>query len=97
MNRVKSFQNHSRTAVASIKATKGSAPFATSSIFAFPTACIINRFNPTGGVIRAVSSKIVIRMPSQTGSKPMPIKIGAISGVVVISIDNVSMKQPMMM
>ena len=95
MNRVKSFQNHSRTAVASIKATKGSAPFATSSIFAFPTACIINRFNPTGGVIRAVSIKITKKIPNQMGSIDITSRAGNKTGTIISSMLRASRKNPM--
>ena len=55
---------------------------------------VTNRFSPTGGVISAVSTSTMITMPSQTGSNPRPIMIGAMIGMVVIIIDSVSMKQP---
>ena len=49
---------------------------------------------PTGGVINAVSKSTISRIPNQTGSKPSAITIGAISGAVVRSMDNVSIKKP---
>ncbi|MNU11252.1 hypothetical protein D3C72_2589620 [compost metagenome] len=49
---------------------------------------------PTGGVMRAASTKIMIKIPSQTGSKPKAIITGATMGMVVIIIDSVSMNMP---
>ena len=54
----------------------------------------MNRFRPTGGVISAVSSSTIIRMPNQTGSKPMAITTGVMIGTVAIIIDSDSMNMP---
>ena len=94
INKARSFQNHSKNAVASIIAAKGIAPFTTSSKRAFPTAWIINKLSPTGGVISAVSIKITKNIPNQIGSMPIVPKAGNKTGTIIKSILSASKKNP---
>src|SRR5690606_18561127 len=64
--------------MSSSMSTKGRLPFMTA--FMLPLVrrlCTTNRFRPTGGVINAASTRMMMTMPSQTGSKPSAIMIGA--------------------
>ena len=95
MKRVRSFQNHNKMAVDSIKIAKGRAPFDTSAISAFPTACIMNKFSPTGGVMRAVSIKITKKMPNQIGSIDIAASAGNKTGTMISNMLKASKKNPM--
>src|SRR3546814_3019580 len=87
--------NTSTTITASLATTKGSEPLITSRIWPrLRTPCTTNRLRPTGGVIRAVSSSTIIRIPNHTGSKPMEITTGVMIGTVAIIIDSDSMNMP---
>src|SRR5438876_11846650 len=81
--------------MAIIVMTKGAAPTITSFSAPLPrTPCTMNRLTPTGGVIIAASTRMMIMIPNHTGSYPSLKMTGAMIGMVVIIMAMVSMKQP---